>query len=384
VKKPRLLYVGTEDWAFLSHRLPMARAALDAGFEVHVATRVDRDEAAIRAEGFHVHHVPFARGRLDPIATGRATAAIRQLHRTLRPAIAHHVSLQASVLASLAAVDSNAACINALTGLGFAFTSKSAKAVVLRTVLRGMLRQLLNRGSNVALVQNTDDRDALVALGIEARRIELIEGSGVDLSSFAATPEIDGPITVGFVGRLLQDKGVHTLVAAHRALRARGHDVRLSIAGFADPANPSAISQAEIESWKHDPSIRFHGKLASRDVARFWSQVHIAALPSRREGLPKVLLEAAASGRPMIATDVPGCRAVVLHDRTGVLVPVDDVAALAAAIEQLAGSASRRAHLGAAARAHAEQRFGDELVARQIVELYRRMHLRTGARTRAA
>jgi len=384
VTRPRLLYVVTEDWAFLSHRLPMARAARDAGFEVHVATRVSKetDAAAIRSEGFVLHHVPFARGRLSPVSALRAVAAIRAIHRAIRPSISHHVGLQATVLASLASLDSGAVSLNALTGLGFAFTSSSPKAVVLKPVLSRLLRLLLNRRNSQALVQNADDRAALLELGIDASRIGLIEGSGVSLSAFAPMPEPPGPVTVGFVGRLLRDKGITTLVAAHRKLVERGCEVRLAIAGFPDPANPSSITDEQLDEWKRDPSIIVHGRII--DVARFWSQVHIAVLPSRREGLPKSLMEAAACGRPLIAADVPGCRSVVIPDRTGLLVPVDDSDALADAIEALVASAPLRARLGAGARELTEQRFGEELIATQICDLYGKLYPGGDGTSRAA
>ena len=382
--KPRLLYVVTEDWAFLSHRLPMARAALEAGFEVHVATRVSKetDAAAIRADGFILHHVPFARGRISPVSALRTIAAIRAIHRAITPSISHHVGLQPTVLASLASLDSDAVCLNALTGFGFTFTSSSPKAVMLRPVLSRLLRLLLNRRNSQALVQNADDHAALLELGIEASRIGLIEGSGVSLSAFTPMPEPSGAVTVGFVGRLLRDKGITTLVAAHRKLRERGRDVRLAIAGFTDPANPSSVTDEQVNEWKRDPSIIVHGKIV--DVARFWSQVHIAALPSRREGLPKSLIEAGACGRPLIAADVPGCRSVVIPDRTGLLVPVDDIDALADAIDALVASAQLRARLGAAARELTEQRFGEELIATQILDLYGKLYPRGDGTSRAA
>jgi glycosyltransferase involved in cell wall biosynthesis len=376
VRKPRLLYVVVEDWAFISNRLPMARAARDAGFEVHVATRVGKDAAALRAEGFVLHDVPFARGALSPLAILRTIAAIRDVKRRVRPTVSHHVSMQPTIYGSLASLGHDDARINALTGLGFAFTSESPKAKVLRPVMGRVLRLLLNRSGARTLVQNTDDRDALLRLGVSDERMDLIEGSGVDLEIFHPMPEPAGPITVGFVGRLLGDKGIHTLLAAHREMRAQGEDVALAIAGFPDPGNPTSVSAAEIEAWKADPSIRFHGKIdhaRAHDIARFWAGAHIAALPSRREGLPKTLIEAAGCGRPLIAADVPGCRSVVIPEQTGLLVSVDDPSALARAIQRLASSVELRAQLGAGARRHTESRFAAELIGHQVLSLYQQV-----------
>ncbi len=374
--KPRLLYVVVEDWAFISNRLPMARAARDAGFEIHVATRIGKHADAIRAEGFILHDVPFARGDLSPFAIQRTIAAIRRVKRTVKPAISHHISIQPTVYGSIASLGLDEPHLNALTGLGFAFTSKSPRARALRPIVSGVLRVLLNRGRARTLVQNVDDRDALIALGLERDRIELIEGSGVDLSIFSPVAEPPGPITIGFVGRLLGDKGIFTLLDAHELLRSWGHDVRLAIAGFPDPGNPTSVTQNEIDTWKADPTIRFHGKIdhASFDeIARFWSAAHIAVLPSRREGLPKTLIEAAGCGRPLVATDVPGCRSVVVSGENGFLVPVDEPTSLARAIEKLVVSRELRERFGRAARERTEQRFSAMTIGSQILQIYTRL-----------
>jgi glycosyltransferase involved in cell wall biosynthesis len=366
----RLLYVASEDWYFLSHRLPMARAARDAGFEVHVATRVRHGGDAIRAEGFVLHDLPFERGRLSPLAALRTVRVLRRLHRTIRPTIAHHVSLQPAVLATLAALDRDVATINALTGLGFAFSSTSPTARALRPLIAALLRWLLNRRTTITLVQNPDDHAALRAFGVAERKIALIAGSGVDVDALTPSPEpAADPLVVGFLGRLLEDKGVHTLVAAHRILRERGLRVRLRIAGDRDPANPTSVAPERLASWREEPDIELLGHID--DVHRFWAASHLAVLPSRREGMPKSLLEAAACGRPLIASDVPGCREVVHDDVTGLLVPVDDPPSLAAAIARLAAAPELRARYAAAARAEAESRFATAHVAAAIVELYR-------------
>src|SRR5690349_24194224 len=177
--KPRLLYVVSEDWYFLSHRLPMARAARNVGYEVHVATRVVHGASAIEAEGFKLHPIPFTRGRIAILSALKTIFALRRIHRDIKPVLAHHVALQSSVLGSLAAIGQHTALVNALTGFGFTFISNSIKARLLRPVVIFLLRFLCMRDKNVALVQNPDDRDALISLGITANHIALIPGSGV-------------------------------------------------------------------------------------------------------------------------------------------------------------------------------------------------------------
>jgi glycosyltransferase involved in cell wall biosynthesis len=367
----RLLYVVTEDWYFLSHRLPMARAARDAGFEVHVATRVVDGAKAIEAEGFVLHPVSFARGRLDPIATLRTIRELRDVYRRVAPDVAHHVSLQSAVLGSLAALGQRVACVNALTGLGYTYTSAGAKALLLRPVLSALLRFLLNRPRQTVLVQNPDDFDGMRSLGIAAERIVTIPGSGVDTEALKPTPEPTGPITMTFVGRLLADKGIHTLIRAQRRLRERDVNVALLIAGTPDPANPASVTEQEAAAFGREPGNTWLGHV--NDIVGLWARSHIAVLPSRREGLPKSLLEAAACGRPMVATDVPGCREIVRPGETGILVPYDDDAALAEAVAKLAASQPLRAQYGTAARKFAVERFSAEAIGRQTVDLYRRI-----------
>jgi glycosyltransferase involved in cell wall biosynthesis len=349
----------------------MARAAKAAGFEVHVATNVADGAAAIAREGFILHPVRFARGKLSPFATLATIGALRRLHRAIVPDLVHHVALQATILGSLAALGRRVARINAITGLGYSFISDSLKARAVRAVIGTLLRLLINSPRSVALVQNPDDRDLLLRLDIAAERIVLIPGSGVDVIRLKPMPEPAGPITLGFVGRLLDDKGIRVLVAAHRQLRAKGLPLELLIAGTPDPANPASVPQTEAQAWGREPGITWLGHVD--DIATVWARAHIAVLPSRREGLPKSLLEAAACGRPMVATDVPGCREVAIPGVTGLLVPTDDPAALVAAVEKLAQEADLRARYGGAARALAEERFSEAAIGRAITELYLRL-----------
>ena len=375
---PRLLYVVMEDWAFLSHRLPMARAARDAGFEVHVATRVNKDAAAIEAERFIVHPIPFERGKLSPLKTLKTVIALRRVRHTVAPAITHHVALQACLLGMIATLGHRTACVNAFIGMGYSFTANTIKARTLRWLIETVLHFLIDRDGSVALVQNGDDRAALISFGIPKNRIALIQGSGVDIKRFVPLPEPKGPLTFGFVGRLLDDKGIRTVIAAHRLLRARGLEIRLLIAGTPDPANPASITEAEAVSWNNEPGIYWLGRVD--DIAGLWERAHVAVLPSRREGLPLSLMEAAACGRPMIASDVPGCREIVIHEETGLLFPVDDATALAAAMYKLIGAPQLRSRYGAAARKLVVERFAADLIGSQIVKLYREL---LDAQTRA-
>lgn len=345
----------------------MARAARDAGYEVHVLTQVERHAAAIEAEGFHLHALHWRRGSLNPLNLLSIIGQVRAIYRNLRPDITHHVALQPSVIGSLAALGLPIACVNALAGLGYAFTSRDAKACLIRPVLAVLLRFLLGRPRSVVLVQNPDDRDVVRKLGIAPGRIFLIPGSGVDTAKLAPLPESGGEITAAFVGRLLDDKGVRVLVKASAMLAAQGRAIHVLIAGSPDPANPASIPQKEIETWRDVPGVTLLGHADIRDV---WRQAHIAVLPSRREGLPLSLLEAAAFGRPIVATDVSGCREIARDGLNAILVPPDDPVVLADAIGRMAADPVLRARYGAAGRQLVEQNFSSDIVGRAIVALY--------------
>src|SRR5271170_8029264 len=251
----RLLYVVNEDWAFLLNRLPMARSAQKAGFEVHVATRVNDGAKAIEAEGFTLHPIPMRRGGISPLSAIPTILALRQITGRIKPDVAHHSGLQCCVFGSIAAFGRRFPYVSALTGMGYVFTSATWRTRLLRTILKWLLPSLLNRRGDVVLVQNPDDRAALVDLGISEARVVLIPGSGVDTDALQPLPEPDGPITYGFAGRLLTDKGIRALVAAQGILQGQGHDVKLLIAGNPDPANPASVLREEVEEWTRRPGI---------------------------------------------------------------------------------------------------------------------------------
>jgi glycosyltransferase involved in cell wall biosynthesis len=367
-KARRLLYLVSEDWYFRSHRLPMALAAQQAGYEVHVATRVQADGAAIEALGFKVHPLAWRRGSTNPFDRVRLIGDVRRLYRNVKPDLVHHVALEPTVIGSLASLGLGIPTLNAMAGLGFVFTSKTPKALLAGFIVRGLLRFLLTRQNASVLVQNEDDRAAIAALGLLPDHVHLIAGSGVDTDQLTPLPEPEGQVTAGFVGRLLDDKGVRTLVAAHEILAKQGRPVRLLLAGEPDPANPASISPDEIASWKQCDGIEVLGHVS--DIRTVWAAAHIAVLPSRREGLPKSLLEAAACERAIVATDVPGCRVVARDGVNALLVPPDDPAALAEAIDQLARDPALRRTFAAAGRRMVEEGFSSARIGSEIVALY--------------
>jgi len=365
----RILYVVTEDWYFLSHRLPMARAAKAAGYEVHVATRLNNGKAAIEAEGFTPHALSWQRGSLSPTHSLAGVAELRRLLRALKPDILHNISLKPVLLGGIASLGlSSIAVVNSLTGLGTLFVGNHRKSELTRPLVVAALKALLKRPNVRTIVQNPDDKRFVLGLGVPEASVDLIPGSGVDLQHFTPLPEPPPPITAAYVGRMLADKGVLTLIQAYSLATSRGVKLQLLLAGDTDRENPGSLAPEQLREFASAFGIRWLGHVA--DIREVWEKAHIAVLASRREGLPKSLLEAAACGRPMIATDTPGCREIAIAGKTALTFPVDEAQALAEALTKMAGDAEMRASFGKAARALVEEKFSAEAVGKATVALY--------------
>jgi glycosyltransferase involved in cell wall biosynthesis len=372
--KHKLLFVVTET-NFTSHRLPIARAARDAGYEIVVATRVDRHQDKILAEGFHLVPIRMERSSLGLFSQFRAILELIRVYRRVQPDLVHHVAMKPVLLGSFAArVARVPAVINAMAGLGFVFASETLKARLLRPLVRWCFRLVLNRDNSRLILQNPDDVQLFVENElVDANRVVTIRGSGVDVHHFQVLPEPQGKPTVALVARMLRDKGIVELVEAARLLRSQNFDLRLILAGGLDRLNPSCLREDEIRTWQGEDEdlVEWWGEV--EDVRTVWAQAHVAVLPSHREGLPKSLLEAAACGRAMIATDVPGCREIVQHEITGLLVPAKNPSALARAIQTLMSNSHLRSAMALAARTRVENEFAQQYVIQNTLKLYHEM-----------
>jgi glycosyltransferase involved in cell wall biosynthesis len=368
----KLIFLVAEDWYFWSHRLPMARAARAAGFDVAVATRVAAHGERIRQEGFALHALGWRREQLGPLASLAAITEIYRLYRREQPLIVHHVALKPALLGGIAALLARVpAVISMIAGTGYGGIDASWRVKLIGASLRLLWPLLLLRRNCRVIVQNDEDRRAIAALRpAAAGRIVVIRGSGVDLDYFRPLPEPpEPPIVVAYVGRMIAIKGVAVLVAAQRALRDRGVDVRLMLAGKPDASNPSSLDADQLAAWAKLPGIAWCGH--QEDVRAIWAASHIAVLASLGgEGLPKTLLEAAAVGRPIVATDVPGTRDIARADVNALLVPPSNATALAAAIEQLAGDAKLRHRFAEAGRRLVEAEYSDQVVEAATAALY--------------
>lgn len=367
-QRRKLLFFVTEDWYFVSHRLPLAVAAKQAGYDVSVVTRVREQGEPIRAAGLKL--IPFenARSGVNPLRELWTVVRLIALYRRERPDVVHHVAMKPVLYGSIAARFASVPHIlNALAGMGWLFSSERGFARWLKPAVRTGLARLLKTG--MVLVQNRDDAWFLVQLGVPQSHIRRIAGSGVDLNQFIAVPEPGGVPVIVLPARLLWDKGVGVFVAAARLLKERGVVARFVLAGEPDPANPTSVSRNQIANWVSEGVIEHRGWV--NDMPGLLAHSHVVCLPSfYGEGIPKSLIEAAAAGRAIITCDMPGCREIVHHEVNGLLVPPRNPQALAQAIMRLIEAPAVRQQMGVRGRARAEQEFGLEAVIEQTLALY--------------
>jgi len=368
---PRLLFVDCNVSEFLQHRIVFAHMLREAGFDVHAALPREPGVKAISLQGIVGHPFHLQRKSTRLADEMRSFMSMLRLYRRLRPTLVHHIGLKPALYGGIAArILSVPAAVNTLTGLGYLFTRDTLAVRGLRLAVARGLRFSFGHRNQCLILQNPDDRDRLIASRVVlGNRAVVIKGSGVDLSLFIPKPEPVGPPVVLMGSRLLWEKGVGEFVAAARAIRGRGISARFVLAGEPDSGHPDAVPVAALEHWRDVGDLEWVGW--RHDMPVLISQSHIVCLPSHYgEGIPRVLLEAAASGRPIVTTDSVGCREVVRHGQNGLLVPVGDRDALTGAIMQLIENATLRAAMGSRGRQMAALEFSLEQVMDATLAVY--------------
>jgi glycosyltransferase involved in cell wall biosynthesis len=382
-----VLFANTE-WYHWNFRRSLALALRDAGHEVLLISPDGPYGEKLRALGLRWQPLPMDRRSLNPLREGLLLWHLVRLLRRERPDVVHGFTIKSAVYGSLAArLAGVPARVNAVAGMGYVFISDSAKARLLRPVVRALLKLALGGRNARLILQNPDD----VALFEQARlvdpaHIRLIPGSGVDCTRFAPGVEAVGGkgeldsrlrgkegsrLRVLLPARLLWDKGLAEYAQAARLLHAQGRSIDFLLAGTPDPGNPAAVPEAEVRQWVGAGVVQWLGHVD--DMPALLRSVDIVALPSYREGLPKGLIEAAASGCALVTTDVPGCRDVVTHEVDGLLVPVRDGEALAGAIARLQDDPGLRTRLADAGRRKALVQFDERIVVRDTLAVYREL-----------
>ncbi|WP_298448151.1 glycosyltransferase family 4 protein [uncultured Marinobacter sp.] len=372
IKAPgRILFVVNAPEFFLSHRLPIAQAAKAEGYDVYVASAFGEKVGEIEKQGFTHHVVPFARRGQNPLSELKTILKLIALFRSLKPDLVHLVTIKPVVYGGVAARFSGVnAVVSAVSGLGTVFLASSIAAKARRWLVKRLYAAAFKQKRFAVIFQNPDDRDTLQSLvALEPSDTRMIRGSGVDLDEYPCLPEPAGKPVVVMAARLLSDKGVFEFVQAAQLLGERSVPVTMRLVGSPDPGNPTSVSKPDLESWKRAGVVELLGYRS--DIAEQYAAAHIVCLPSYREGLPKSLVEAAACGRAVVTTDVPGCRDAITPDVTGVLVPAKDPLGLADALQSLIQNPELRHEMGREGRKLAEEAFAIERIVAQHIEIYR-------------
>jgi glycosyltransferase involved in cell wall biosynthesis len=342
-----LLYVVNDPLFFLSHRLNIAKAALNKGLRVIVAVPPDPGCDEIQAKGFEVIYIPLQRWSGNPWAEIRCILTLIKLYRSIKPDIVHHVTIKPVLYGSIAArLAMLPRVINAVSGRGQVFSNKGIKAYVRRLLVNQLYRFAFGSRSIKVIFQNPEDQEYFISRRIITPvQSTLIRGAGVDCSQFHPTPESHGKPKIVLAARLLWEKGVGDFVEASRLLAQNGLEFECIVMGPIVEGNPGAISARQIREWEQNSPCTFLGN--SSDMAKVLAGSHIFCLPTYYgEGVPKALIEAAFSGRPIVTTDWPGCREVVKHNYNGLLVPPRNPEQLAMALMSLIKNPELRQEMG--------------------------------------
>lgn len=367
----KILLAANTDWYLYNYRFSLARAARAAGYQVVTVSPPGEYKSLIEQEGFR--HISWQVGRqsLNPIRENQAFNALVDIMRQENPDLAHFFTIKPVIYGSLAARKLHIpAVVNSVPGRGYVFLSPEIKARLLRPFIRLGYRAALRHPNLATTFENLYDQNYFLQNRMaKPGRVFLLPGGGVDVEQFHPTPEPEGEVVIVYTGRLLWDKGIGTLVEAVPLLRERVK-ARVALVGMPDAGNPSAIDEDTLQKWVNDGLVEWWGWQA--DMHQVYIRSHIVVMPTfYGEGLPRSLLEAAACSRPIVATDIPACQAIVEDGRNGFLVPSRDARALADALAKLAADRDLRLLMGAAGRKLAVEQFADHLVDAALLEIYR-------------
>jgi glycosyltransferase involved in cell wall biosynthesis len=366
----KVLFFVAEDWYFCSHRLSHALALKAIGHEIIVLTQVSSYGEIITNSGLKLVNINFYRHGLNPLREIRVLYSIWRIYKKYKPDIIHHVALKPVIYGSIIAmIMGHQKVINAIAGMGFLYISKSLKAKFLKFIVRHAFKILFNRPKCKLIVQNKDDFDYFLnKILICPNKIKLIKGVGVNTEIFSPVHSKNNKQIVMMASRLLWSKGVGEFYEAAKMLKSQGFDARFVFVGDGDINNPENVSNNQIKKWELSGNVEFWGHQS--DMAATIGKADILCLPSYREGMPKILLEGASCGKPIVASNVPGCREIVQEGVNGLLVPVQNINKLAMAIKQLLKSPKLRESMGGNGRNIAKELFDEKIIINETLQLY--------------
>ncbi|KHD05772.1 glycosyl transferase family 1 [Candidatus Thiomargarita nelsonii] len=370
----KILLFANTDWYLYNFRLPLAKYLKEKGLEVILVSPPGAYGTKLEENGFRWISVPMERRSLNPWKEFKLLRHLRKLYAKEKPDLVHNFTIKNVVYGSLAAQMAGIKPrVNAVTGLGHIFTSNGWLARLIRPIVSRLLRVALQGNKSLLILQNPDDYQAFVNADLVLpKNIRLIRGSGVDTERFKpSSQKRQGVFRVLLATRLLWEKGVGEYVEAARKLKGDNQAIEFLLAGSPDPGNPASVPPAQIDAWAREGIITALGHLDKMED--ILNEVDLVVLPSYREGLPRILLEAAAYGLPIVTTDAPGCREIVADEVNGFLVPCKDSAALATAIQRILDNPEERARMGAASRSKVLAEFDQKIVLRETFEVYREL-----------
>ena len=361
---------------FCSHRLPIAEASINKSFDIVVGYGElgGADPKILEKKGIKASFVPMKRGSINVLKDLQSLFYIWLFFKREKPDIVHLVTIKpylyGGIIARLISVP---ALVSAVSGLGTLFIHQDIKSKILKFLLYPIYCLAFNHFNQVVILQNQEDADMLTKWGVlKYNKVRLVKGSGIKLENFNNIEDTSGIPVVCFAARLLIDKGVNEFVAAARLLNEKKIQARFFLAGDLDTQNPNGLNINDVNKIREEGFVEILGY--QKDIPSLYSRSHIICLPSYREGLPKALMEAAAAGRAVVTTDVPGCRDAIIHNKTGLIVPVKDSKALAKAIQDLINNPERRKKMGIEGRKLARKEFAIENIVEAHLKIYKDLY----------
>lgn len=373
----RLMVVANWDWVLYNFRLPLLKSVKDEGVDVRLVCPDGQYVEALRAEGFRWLPWRMDRESMSPLRELKAVLDLLRLYRRYQPYAAHHITIKPIFYGSIAARLANVpAVINNFTGLGYLF-SDTAKAKWLRIFVLPVLRWALRKQNVTTVLLNKEDQQRLVSEKVISHESsKVIPGDGVDLDRFHPPVEqgqSEDELTIVMASRLLWDKGVAEFIESAKRVMELEENIRFWLAGKPDPGNPSSIPQARVDDWQEEGVVEILGH--RDDMSSILRDADIAVLPSYHEGVPVFLLEAAASGIPLIATDLEGCRMIIEDGKNGFLVPKRDVGELTRRLLTLIQDRELREKMGRHSREIVEKNYNQGQILNQFLSLYRSLEI---------
>lgn len=371
-KKPKILFVCTEDWFFRSHFLALNEAAVEGGYQTAIACSVGPARAELEEMGLKFWPVDVSRSSAGIFSALRYARQLAHAYRSEKPDIVHIFGLKPILVGGLLAMFfPKISKMYHVIGLGAIAEGAGFKAKIMRQVVFRLVAFMVSRKNSHLGVENPDDLEYLGRFGsIPADGVTLFGGAGIDTEVFQPLPAPRNAIPrIAFVGRMIWTKGVDVLVEAHQMLAAQGVQVQLDLYGNPDSGNPKTVTKQQMLEWGALPNVTWHG--VTNDIESVWRQSDICVVSTRtREGMPRAMLEAAAYARPLVVTDVPGCRHFVRDGVEGFVAEPENAAALAKAMKKLAQSPDLQQKMGKAARARVLDGYTRENICTKVINIY--------------